>query len=102
MKIIGDITNGHIVEVSKHEIALILGVINVHTDGYAKANVKIGTEIDIRKINQAADFLRSMDEGKIASIKKALYSAVDELDDALDNARAIKLFDKLKEVTYEE
>jgi len=98
MKIIADTHGGFLVDVSMSEIAMILGFRNATDTAFNKSSIVCGASFDIRKANNAAEFVRTMDTKKLKSIKTSLQNAIDGIDHATDEAKGLRLFEIIQEV----
>jgi len=97
MKIIAKTESNYMVEVTEHEIALILGFRTNAETGFSRDMLRIGTQLEITKIDKVSRFVRNLDETKLEMIKKQLQSAIDGIDDAAETTQALTLFKTLEE-----
>jgi len=95
MKIIGKTDYGYILEASKDDIALIMGFRNAADGGFKTESLRIGTEINIDKIDKVSRFIRNLDQTKLTMIKGQLQTAINGIDDAMNTTSNITLFNTL-------
>ena len=98
MKIIASTDNGFLIEATEDEIALVLGFQGQYDSNFKRSTLKIGTLIEVKKFNATASFVRNMDTNRLTSLRSSLTCAIEEVDDAIENVEAMKLFELIKEV----
>ncbi len=96
MKIIAKTDDGFMLEADRAELALMVGLDSPYSEEFKKLKLNIGNELEIRKINETSEFVRSLDKNKLQSLRDDLSRIIDRLDDAGETVQALTLFDKLK------
>lgn len=96
MKIIANTNGGFMLEADRAEVALILGIDSPYSDEFKRMNLSIGTELEISKINETSEFVRSLDKNKLQLLRGELSRIISKLDDASEIVQALTLFDKLR------
>lgn len=96
MKIIAKTDSGYLVDATKNELALIMGIRSA--SDVKEASLRNGAEIEIREVDKVARFVRNLDSSKMLMIKKQLEIAIDDIDEAMDTVQQMTLFDTLENV----
>lgn len=104
MKIIADTGTGYLIEATENEIAQLHGFEGRIDSAYRNTvrDLRIGHEIEISKIAQAAKYVRTLDSAVLEQSHERLLTMAERLNDIRDLVYKLNLFEDLKKQDVEE
>ena len=85
-------------EVSEEEIALLHGFKSSYTTGYIHStHMAIGREIDVGRMANVNNYVRTMDKTVLSTIRTRLEEGIKGIDAALNEVSKLTIFETLKE-----
>ena len=97
MKVIADMGESKLIEVSKDELAILLGYRSQWEEEFRTSqNFPIGRVIDIVKFARVSEGVKNMNSGILKDAMKTLGMAQERVNEAIIAIEEINCFEKLK------
>ena len=97
MKIIADMGENKLVEISKDELALLLGYRSQWEEEFRTTQkFPIGRIVDISKFARVSESVKNMNTGILKNAAQSITSAQDKIKEAIEAIEEINCFEKLK------